>query len=105
MKQKGTKNKLTRSDFWKDQIRSWRSSDLSQSEYCRKNRLDINLFSKWKHRFSGINFVPIKSKPADFQKNEFSFELLINDKYKLKLMPDFSTDDLKKIMEVLRGEA
>jgi hypothetical protein len=104
MKQKNPKHYVKRQDFWKDHIRSWEISKLSQSDYCKGNNLDINLFSKWKHRLLSNNFVEIDSKEVSFPKNEYPIEILINNKYSIKLVQDFPLDDLKKIISVIGGD-
>jgi hypothetical protein len=104
MKPKRPKRIGTRLDFWSDKIKSWKSSNLSQSEYCRKNNLDINLFSKWKRRLSKNNFIKIDSKRLSFSTTEYPFEIMIKGKYTIKLMNHFPEDDLKKIISVIGGE-
>ncbi len=40
-------------DFWKEQIEKWKSSGLTNSEYCRLNNLNLRNFYNWKIRISG----------------------------------------------------
>jgi hypothetical protein len=106
MNKKIRKQKNKRQDFWSDHIRSWKFSGLSQSEYCRKNNLDINLFSKWKRRFLNAGFVEVKAKISKIPKIPNTYpviEVEVNGIYRLKIKPDFDVETTKKILSILGG--
>jgi hypothetical protein len=35
-------------EYWREKLRNWRSSGLSQADFCRKEGLNQNSFSSWK---------------------------------------------------------
>jgi hypothetical protein len=97
------KQKNKRQDFWSDHIRLWKTGRLSQSEYCRKNNLDINLFSKWKHRFLNSGFVEVKTVISKIPETDLVFEIEVNGIYRLKIKPDFDVEATRKILSILGG--
>lgn len=49
--------------FWKQHIEDWRSSDLAQTEYCRRHDLLHQRFVYWKQKFqpdSNPAFIELK---------------------------------------------
>ncbi len=73
--------KKEKNDFWKQHINSWKTSGLSQAEYCSVNNLSTSNFSKWKKKIAP-NLKPknyrSKSKYSKFTKlSDSEFELLM----------------------------
>lgn len=95
-------NKKNREIFWSNHVELWKTSKLTQVEYCRQNKVDEQLFSKWKIRLSGSKdknkFVEVPKK----QLNQFlitdEIELVIKDQYKIKVHSSFNPETLKKIL-------
>ena len=54
--------KTTRSSFWKSHLAAWRSSGLSQGEYCRVNGLKVSSFNHHKTRKFGLDDKPSEQK-------------------------------------------
>jgi len=53
--------------FWKQHIEDWRSSDLPQTEYCRRHDLLHHRFFYWKQKFrrdSKPSFIELKLPPV-----------------------------------------
>jgi hypothetical protein len=98
------KQKLTRHEFWSGHIKSWKSGNLTQSEYCRKNKLDINLFSKWKRRNIKSGFVEVKTKVPEYTDANDFIEISVHDIYKIKVTRDFDNEALRKILNLLGGD-
>jgi len=97
------KQKIKRQDFWSVHIKSWKSSGQSQSEYCRRNNLDINLFSKWKHRNVNAGFIEVKAKvPKHIDYYDF-IEISVHDDYKIKIKPNFDEETLRRVLSLLGG--
>jgi hypothetical protein len=95
-----------RLDFWKNQIKSWKESGLSQSEYSRQNNIDEQLFSKWKIRLSKnieSNFVQITAAIKKDFLNEPELELVIKENYSIKVHSGFNPETLKKLIKVIEG--
>jgi hypothetical protein len=93
-------------EFWKDQIKSWEESSLSQAEYCRGKSLDKRLFSKWKNRLLKVNEnnlveIPIEVKGGFSHSDDI--ELIIKDRYKIKVYSNFNRETLKRLIETIEG--
>ena len=101
--------RLKRQEFWRDQIKSWKRSGLSQSEHCKQNGIDEHLFSKWKIKL-------IKNKGSDERKlmqipikleNDFSkpdeIELVIKGHYRIIVQSGFNPETLKRIIKAIEG--
>jgi hypothetical protein len=110
MNRKFNNRSKERHTFWTKTIQVWEESNLTQAEYCRKNSLDEQLFSKWKIRLYKSNkkdlakFVEIKPDPEDIISVRDDIELIIKDVYKIKIKPDFDRENLKRILSILGGE-
>lgn len=54
---------MKRSVFWENHVRSWEKSGLSQSDYCRREKVSLTSFCSWRKRLegkpSGENFVEL----------------------------------------------
>jgi hypothetical protein len=97
---------LKRQKFWEDHLKNWGISGSNQTDYCRKNKLDQQLFSKWKIRLSKgkenkLIKIPVKLK-NQFQKTD-DIDLIINEKYKIKIPPVFNQETLKKLIQTIEG--
>ena len=101
---------LKRQNFWQDQFDSWRKSGLSQSGYCRQNKIDQQLFSKWKNKLLKIKgntesrFVRIPKKILNDLSSPSEIELTIKDQYKIKVNPGFNPETLKKLLSILEDK-
>ena len=98
-----------RFEFWSEQMKLWKESNLSQAVYCKNNNLDQQLFSKWKIRILNLNDdqkTKLVRIPAKL-KNDFSvngqIELIIKDKYKINIHSGFDQNTLKSLMETIEG--
>lgn len=92
--------------FWKEQIKAWEESDLSQAEYCRGKSLDNRLFSKWKNRLlkaNENNLVEIPFEVKDGFLKSDDIELIIKDRYKIKVHSNFNSETLKKLIQAIEG--
>lgn len=102
MDKKIRKQNIKRLDFWSNHISSWKTGSLSQSEYCRKNNLDINLFSKWKQRLYS-RFVEVKANISTKAVTDTVIEIEVNDIFRVKIKPDFDVETTRKILSILGG--
>ena len=59
-------NILQRWEYWKEQLRQWRQSGLSQAEFCRRNGLTTQQLSKWKIKLRNSH------KPESISKSKSS---------------------------------
>ncbi|SHO48972.1 IS66 family insertion sequence element accessory protein TnpA, partial [Desulfopila aestuarii] len=52
MKTEHSKNRSAKQEYWQEHIRSWESSGLTQSSYCRENMLSLATFGYWRRKSS-----------------------------------------------------
>ena len=45
-------------EFWQDEVNSFRSSHLSQADYCRQKDLKLSAFGYWNRKLQGENLKP-----------------------------------------------
>jgi len=102
--------KKSRVSFWNGHFLAWRKSGLLQTEYCKKNKLDEQLFSKWKMRLSNKsidpengNFVKIPVVFGNGKNRNDTIELVFKDKYKITIYSDFNPETLKKLIIAIDG--
>ena len=72
---------------WREHLAAWRTSGVSQAEYCRQHGLTQNDFSWWKREiarrtvaaaptFVPVSIVPTPSKPYAFEVSLLSGRVL-----------------------------
>jgi hypothetical protein len=96
--------------YWKQHIENWRSSGLTQADYCRRHELKDYQFTYWKKRFvktdSGITFVPVKIRgslqPAS-NPDSSSLRLILDKDLAIEIRPDFDPRLLRRLIAVLRS--
>ena len=104
MKNKQIKTKDEKRRYWQGHIESWRQSDLSQAEYCRRNFLPIKSFGYWKKRDSKSSGQPLKFFPLVFSghlrtQEPSPLQLTIQEKrFTIEIKEDFSPAILKKLI-------
>ena len=93
--------------LWSDRVRSWRQSGLSQRVYCEQHQLVLGTFVYWRCRLKKLEtgepadkprFLPITIK----QQSDTSLTLLIDDRHRLEIRPDFDPDFLSKVVLALQ---
>lgn len=91
--------------FWKKQINSWEQSGLSQSKFCRLQKLRTTTFSGWKHRLSkkvdSLELVPISFPlpKVTGEKNKNTGLFLTFGNFKLEIGREF---DRATFIDILR---
>jgi len=55
----------SKAEEWSRHIESWKRSGLTQSEYCRQNKLLITSLSKWKLKLAALPQNPKSSTSTD----------------------------------------
>jgi len=59
-----------RRGFWEQHLREWKSSGVSQAEFCRRNKLSLKSFVYWKKRQKSTSSpvclveVPVQMQPV-----------------------------------------
>ena len=93
--------------YWKAHVGAWEQSGIGQSEYCRRQGLNIRVFGYWKRKFyrkaSDLTFVPVAIK-ATYPPNikpEISLRLIIGNDYGIEVGDGFNPDTLRRVLHVL----
>ena len=98
--------------YWKQHIDSWKETGLTQVEYCRQHNLKHHQLVYWKKRFlkteTDVSFVPLKFEdlldiPAQLERASLS--LVINNHFKIEIIPGFDAQLLRQLIFALRGLA
>jgi hypothetical protein len=94
-------------DYWQQQISNWRSSGLSQNEYCRRNAIALTTFCYWKTKrnkeeTAQPTFFPLTLPESSSGASEAGLKLLVGSRqFQILLKEDFSPTALKKLITVL----
>ena len=87
--------------YWQTHIANWKRSHQNQADYCRKNSLNTDLFSRWKNRLSKDEIEsPLVELKLDTISSPY-LDLIIHDKIKIRLKDNFNPDLLKNILILL----
>lgn len=92
---------------WKEHIRSWKQSGITQAAYCQKFNLIKHRFTYWKLKLDknpdfALIPVNIMTQTINHQVDR-PMGLFIGSKYKINILDDFNPVTLKKVLHVLEG--
>jgi len=111
-------SKPERESLWRRLVRRWRSSGLTQADFCRRQRLSIPAFRWWKQELDRrdarrhgssagtAHFLPVKVvSPSDSVSsgNGGLVELELNGGRILRVRPGFDPDLLVKIISAVEA--
>jgi len=90
---------------FQEHIRQWRSSGMTQAEYCRRNELKWSTFHYWRKRLqekaTAVTLVQVPvSKNLSFQPGQ-ELTLILGDRYKVEIGDDFKPSTLAKLVDTL----
>ena len=104
MKSKQNKSKERKRRYWQGHVESWRKSNLSQAEYCRRNALPVKSFGYWKKRHSRSSAEPLRffplvvPTPLRIQESS-SLQLTMQERrFTIEIKEDFSPTTLKRLI-------
>jgi len=91
--------------FWKNHINAAKKSDLSQSEYCRKNKLRPNRFWYWRKRIEKssekeISFLPLNIPLIDRVAQVTS--ITTPNGYRIELADGFDPTIVRQLIHTIR---
>lgn len=97
--------------IWRSHIEAWKSSDLSQVEYCRQKDLSRVQFTYWKCKLvkktEPVTFVPVLGKPLLSSEgpldHQAPIKLIIDKRYKIEVGDGFSPMTLSTLIRTLGG--
>ena len=92
-------------DFWMRHVKGWRSSGLTQTQYCRRHGLLKGTLGYWssvlnKPRVTGPALVEVgrTDKPEG---RHSPIELMVERRYLLRLWPGMQPEHLRDVLSVL----
>lgn len=94
-------------DYWRQQIKTWKRSGLSQKQYCRSRSLALSTFCYWKRRLNNQQpatpkFYPLAIPASPQEPTEEGLVLLVGPKqFQVQVKNDFSPATLKKLIATL----
>lgn len=94
--------------IWTSHIEGWKSSGLSQVDYCRQNDLSRVQFTYWKCKLDKkaepVTFVPVLGKPFLAERafnSQVPLKLIIDSHYKIEIADGFSPATLSALIHTL----
>lgn len=107
MESRTTSRRDAKKDYWQQQIRNWKTSGLSQKQFCRRQSLAVSTFSYWKRRLEIlkselIKFYPLSIPAPTTPPADSGLLLLIRKKrFVIEIKEEFSPTTLKKLISAL----
>jgi len=104
MKDKSRAEELAeKQKFWKEQIKSWQESGLTQVEYCRKHDLIPHRFTYWKSRLvkpeqSSVSLVQVNMKANPIR----PLRLVFGDPYYVEIDRGFDPVALRQLLYTVK---
>ena len=97
-----------RAQFWKNHLKEWSQTGLTQNAYCRDNNLRPNRFTYWKNKFKRQNlpveFVqvsPILLKNTAQVRSQKNLRLNIKSGFQIEIPDGFSQITLEQVLQVV----
>ena len=95
--------------FWQAHVKSWKDSNLSQAEYCRRQGLKTHRLCYWVNKKSAKPAHPLALVEIPMQKipvrSDAALKLTIDNHYQIEIADHFSSATLEQILHVLRRTA
>jgi uncharacterized protein (UPF0335 family) len=96
---------LQKKYYWEEHIKKWKQSNLTQTEYCKKNKLVPDHFSRWKNKILKANqfhqFIEIP-RISNETKLTQPIEIIISDIFRINVTTGFDCELLKNIIQILK---
>ncbi len=97
-----------RQQFWQEHIEKWNASELSQGEYCRRNKISEKSFQYWKRKAKRNSAMPAlveltlpKSLPPPLLSPHPQLCLVVGQRYRIEIGKGFDSQDLEQVVRVL----
>jgi hypothetical protein len=102
------RSKAGRQQFWQDHLAKWNATELSQVEYCGRNRISLKSFQYWKRKTKQNSGVPAlveltlpKSLPVPLLSSHPQLCLVVGQRYRVEIGKGFDSEDLERVVRVL----
>jgi transposase len=100
-----------KTNFWREHVAKWRTSGLSQAEYCRQNCVSIKSLGYWKRRFernqqppSPSVIVPVPQQhlvQPSLRQEEGALRVHLGHRFTVEIRGDFFAPVLEKLVRTL----
>jgi len=93
-------------EFWTRHVKGWRSSGLTQAQYCRRHRLLKGTLGYWastlnKSKAKGTALVEVGHTEVKTEGRHSPIELMVQRRYLLRLWPGMESEHLRDVLSVL----
>jgi hypothetical protein len=103
-----TRDIVARRQYWTDQVKQWRSSSLTQKQYCSKEGISLERFGAWKRRLDregqkqtgALIAVPSRIVSSALH-TPCTLKLVVNERYRVEIPDAFSPVTLETVLHVL----
>lgn len=99
--------KTEKRKIWEKHIEKWKSSGLSQVEYCRQNNVKVKSLRYWKQRVGRLGSapalveLPLFKSPVPLLSHTPQLCLVINQRYRIEIGKGFDSEDFERVVRVL----
>ena len=98
-----------RRQYWSGQVQQWRSSGLTQKEYCGKEGISLERLGTWKRRLDregqsqtgSLVAVPSRIVTSALHAPSPALKLVVKERYRLEIPDAFSPVTLETVLQVL----
>lgn len=109
MKVKGIKKSERVRLIWRKRLEDWRSSGLSQAEYCRRSGIRPKSFAYWKKKegesHSEVRFIPVSIPQRESAKKESCVKVILKGGYEIEVHDGFTPATLRAVVRTLTEAA
>jgi hypothetical protein len=94
--------------YWEKLLEQWRTTGLSQREYCRQNKIGLRTFKYWKSKIgsrcsnSALVEVPLQNLPVSLLRSCSRLCVVIDQHFRIEIEKGFDPEDLERVLRVLR---
>ena len=97
-----------RQRYWQDHIGRWRSSGMTQKDYCQKNGLKWSTFHYWRKRLqelcAPVSLIQVaigSGQSSQTVRDWHGLVLLVGDRYKVQVGDEFNPATLARLVQTL----
>ncbi len=108
MSKRSKKVNAKRSQFWKNHLKEWSKTELTQNAYCRKYNLRPNRFTYWKNKFKkknlSVEFVqvaPVQLEDPVMCHSSNILRLNIKCGFQVEIPDGFSQITLERLLQIV----
>lgn len=95
--------------FWRAHIETWETSGLNQSEYCRRQGLDVRRLRYWSKKKPITSNQPLAlvevPMPRLSDGSGHALRLVVDNRHQVEIADNFSPETLEQVLLVLRRMA